>query len=116
MTIDDGVILPTVGLILVILLVLAIAMFYAASIWPNNTALYLSVLGGLATIVAIISLIVILADACKDGNTEMPYTRFFVWCILAALSMSFAIASAMVVATEEMANNPYCIWNWGEQS
>lgn len=116
MTIDDGVILPTIGLILVILIVLAIAMLYAASIWPNNTALYLSVLGGLAAIVAIISLIVILADACTDGNTAMPDIRFFVWCILAALSMDFAIASAMVLTTEEMENNPYLIWNWGAQS
>lgn len=113
---DDKVIPLLMGLFLVILLVLAIGMFTLADNYPNNTALYLSVLGGLATIVAIISLIVILADACKDGNTEMPDIRFFVWCILAALSTSFAIASAMVVATEEMANNPYCIWNWGEQS
>lgn len=112
----DKVMLPVIGLILVILIVLAIAMFYAASIWPNNTALYLSVLGGLSTIVAIISFMVIVVDACKDSNTAMPEIRFFVWCILVALSGSFTIASAMVLTTEEMANNPYCIWNWGEQS
>lgn len=116
MTTDDEVILPTIGLILVILMLMALAMFTLADNYPNNTALYLSVLGGLATIVAVISLIVILADACKDGNTAMPTIGFFVWCVLAALSMNFAIASAIVLTTEEMENNPYCIWNWGEQS
>lgn len=113
----DKVMLPVIGLMLVILLVLAVVMFHAASIWPNNTALYLSVLGGLATIVAIISWIVILADACKDDSTAMPSIGFFVWYILTALSADFAIAAGMVLTTaEEMKDNPYLIWNWGEQN
>ena len=115
MTTDDEVILPTIGLILVILMLMALAMFTLADNYPNNTALYLSVLGCLSTIVAIISFIVILADACY-GSTDFPGIGFFVWYILAALSVDFTIAAGMVLTSEKMENNPYCIWNWGEQS
>ena len=107
---DDKVILLLAGLFLVILLVLAIGMFTLAENYPNNTALYLSVLGCLSSIVAIISFIVILADAC-NGSTDFPGIGFFVWYILAALSVDFAIAAGMVLTSEKMENNPYLIWN-----
>lgn len=105
-----------VASMLAILLMMVIAMLYLVSICPNNAALYLSVLGGLSTVVAIISFMVIVVDAHKIGATSVPSAGFLAWYILAALSMDFALAAAMVLTTEEIENNPYLIWNWGEQS
>lgn len=100
-----------VGLLLAILLMMVIAMLYLVSICPNNAALYLSVLGGLSTIVAIISFMVIVVDAHKIGATSVPSAGFLAWYILTGLSMDFALASAMVLKIEKMENNPYHIWN-----
>lgn len=105
-----------VGLLLVILLLMVIAMLALAENYPNNAALYLSVLGGLSTIVAIISFMVIVVDAHKTGSTSALSTGFLAWYILTALSMDFALAVGMVLKIEKMENNPYCIWNWREQS
>lgn len=100
-----------VGLLLVILLLMVLAMLALAENYPNNAALYLSVLGGLSTIVAIISFMVIVVDAHKTGPVSVPSAGFLAWYILCALSMDFALASAIVLTTEKMGDNPYHIWN-----
>lgn len=95
---------------------MVIAMLSLAENYPNNVALYLSVLGGLSTIVAIISFMVIVFDACNTSEISALSTGFLAWYILTALSMDFALAAGMVLKIEKMENNPYCIWNWREQS
>lgn len=108
---NDSFGLLVVASMLAILLMMVIAMLYLVSICPNNAALYLSVLGGLSTIVAIISFMVIVVDAHKTGPVSVPSAGFLAWYILCALSMDFALASAIVLKTEKMGDNPYHIWN-----
>lgn len=98
---NDELTTPIVVLLLVVLLLMVIAMLNLAENYPNNAALYLSVLGGLATIIAIVSFMVIIVDAHKTGPVSVPSAGFLAWHILCALSMDFALASAIVLATEK---------------
>lgn len=112
----DEFITMSVVLILLGVLVLIIAMLYLTCCCPNNTALYLSVLVGLSLVTAIIASTVTIVTVCKNDGAPVCSPGFLAWWVLAILSLSFTIASAAVLPTEELENNPYLIWNWGEQS
>ena len=106
----------TVALIVAVTMVLIIAMLYFASSYPNNAALYLSVLGGLSAIIVIIGLPVIVADVNKTYDISELGPGFLARWLLVVLSIDFAIASTLVLTTEKLENNPYSIWNRGEQN
>ena len=82
-----------------------------AGAWPNNTALYLSVLVWPAGLLAIISAVITAISTSKNGAT-WSLKGFVAWWVLAILSSGFtAAAIAVLDVAAGLADNPYLIWN-----
>lgn len=82
-----------------------------AGVWPNNTALYLSVLVWPAGLLAIISAIITAVSTCKHGVT-WSLKGFVAWWVLAILSSGFTVAAIAVFdVADVLVDNPYLIWN-----
>lgn len=82
-----------------------------ACIWPNNIALYLSVLVWPAGLLTIISVPIATISAYKKDLTDL-LIGFDAWCLLAILSNSFAVAAIVVLNNVGvLVDNPYLIWN-----
>lgn len=82
-----------------------------ACMWPNNTALYLSVLVWPAGLLAVISAIITAVSTCKHGAT-WSLKGFVAWWVLAILSSGFTVASIAVFdVADVLVDNPYLIWN-----
>ena len=82
-----------------------------ACMWPNNTALYLSVLVWPAGLLAIISAIITAISTCKNGVT-WSLKGFVAWWVLAILSSGFTVAAIAVFdVADVLVDNPYLIWN-----
>lgn len=82
-----------------------------ACMWPNNTALYLSVLVWPAGLLAVISAIITAVSTCKRGAT-WSLKGFVAWWVLAILSSGFTVASIAVFdVADVLVDNPYLIWN-----
>ena len=83
----------------------------AAGAWPNNTALYLSVLVWPAGLLTIISAIITAVSTCKNG-VKWTLKGFIAWWVLAILSSGFMIAAIAVLdVADVLVDNPYLIWN-----
>lgn len=82
-----------------------------AGAWPNNTALYLSVLVWPAGLLAVISAIITAVSTCKHGAT-WSLKGFVAWWVLAILSSGFTVAAIAVFdVADVLVDNPYLIWN-----
>lgn len=82
-----------------------------AGAWPNNTALYLSVLVWPAGLLAVISAIITAVSTCKHGATR-SLKGFVAWWVLAILSSGFTVAAITVFdVADVLVDNPYLIWN-----
>lgn len=82
-----------------------------AGAWPNNTALYLSVLVWPAGLLAIISAIITAVSTCKNG-VKWSLKGFVAWWVLAILSIGFVIAAIAVLdVADVLVDNPYLLWN-----
>lgn len=82
-----------------------------AGVWPNNTALYLSVLVWPAGLLAIISAIITAVSTCKHG-AKWSLKGFVAWWVLAILSSGFTVAAIAVFdVADVLVDNPYLIWN-----
>lgn len=82
-----------------------------AGAWPNNTALYLSVLVWPAGLLAIISAIITAISTCKNG-VKWTLKGFVAWWVLAILSSGFTVAAIAVLdVAAGLADNPHLIWN-----
>lgn len=82
-----------------------------AGIWPNNTALCISVLIWPSGLLAIISAPIATINAYRQDTTD-PLIGFDAWCLLAILSNSFALAAIVVLNNVGvLVDNPYLIWN-----
>lgn len=82
-----------------------------ACAWPNNTALYLSVLVWPVGLLALTSVIITAISTCKNG-VKLTIKGFVAWWVLAILSSGFMVAAIAVLnEADVLVDNPHLIWN-----
>ena len=108
---DDDFILTSVMSVAMSAVLFSVILAGLACAWPNNTALYLSVLVWPVGLIALIAVIITAISTCKNGIT-WSLKGFVAWWLLAILSSGFMIAAIAVLdVADGLVDNPYLIWN-----
>jgi hypothetical protein len=108
---DDEFVLASVSFGAISTVLFSAVLAGLACAWPNNTALYLSVLVWPAGLLAIISVIITAISTCKNG-VKLAIKGFVAWWVLAILSSGFTVAAIAVLdVAAGLADNPHLIWN-----
>lgn len=105
---SEGYILSHIFATVIIAVLFAAVLAVLAGIWPNNTALYLSVLVWPAGLLAIISAPIATINAYKEDPTYLLDD----WALLAIASGGFTVAAIVVLNTVNvLIDNPHLLWN-----